>query len=255
MSPTRRRKDFPPPPALHGAGGSLRDAGHAPVLALVALLAVVACAVPSPSACAAPPSTEGSEAPFLIARRSGTTRRVRESESRHPRTGEAPRPPDGSETSATSPATVSLFHSGGCALPRADALRTRLLALEPAAAELLSLEAWSTKETYTPGDRVRFQLRTSRRAYVTLFWISPDGSVFVALDAARVPADTDASVDAEAFIVPPVGRERWVALATLERAPFPCAGPPHAGLAWLTRATSRLHSVARWEVRSEAPGR
>jgi hypothetical protein len=209
--------------------------------------------LPAPLPRVAPSGRETSGLPL------GPPRRDREPESRIPR-AESAAPPAGGSSAAQIPASVGLFHAGGCHLGpgRAGAVRafgTRLLAREPAATELLSLEAWSTKDTFRPGDRVLFQLRSTRRAYVTLFWIGPDGAIAVALDAAPIPANSDVAVDADAVIVPPLGTERWVAVARVERAPFPCGAPPDAWNAWLARASSRPHAVARWEVKSAAAGR
>lgn len=148
---------------------------------------------------------------------------------------------------------------GGCAIEGHDAFVRRLLGLQNSS-DFMSLEVWGDAEEYVPFDRVVYYLRVPRAAYVTVFWIGPKNDVFVSFENLRVPADRDVSVSPNAVVVPPLGRERWVALATLEPFDFPCRGAEREHLAWLGRVERVPHGVGRWEVmsrpaRTVAPGK
>lgn len=138
---------------------------------------------------------------------------------------------------------------GGCAINRHDAFAQRLLGLQNSS-ELMSLEVWGDAEEYVPYDRVTYYLRVPRTAYVTLFWIGPKHDVSVVFENLRVPAERDVSVNPDAIVVPPLGREQWVALATLEPFDFPCQGDERDYLAWVSRVVRAPHGVGRWEVMS-----
>jgi hypothetical protein len=114
----------------------------------------------------------------------------------------------------------------------------------------MSLEVWGDAEEYVPFDQVTYFIRVPRAAYVTLFWIGPRDDIFVSFENLRVPADRDVSVNPDAIVVPPLGRERWVALATLEPFDFPCRGDENDHLAWVERVLRVPHGVGRWEVMS-----
>lgn len=139
--------------------------------------------------------------------------------------------------------------SGGCAIEGHPQFVRRLLSLENQSA-LMSLEVWGDAEEYVPFDQVTYFIRVPRAAYVTLFWIGPRDDVFVSFENLRVPADRDVSVNPDAIVVPPLGRERWVAFATLEPFDFPCRGDEREHLAWVDRVVAVPHGVGRWEVMS-----
>lgn len=139
--------------------------------------------------------------------------------------------------------------SGGCAIEGHPQFVRRLLALENQSA-LMSLEVWGDAEEYVPFDQVTYFIRVPRAAYVTLFWVGPRDDVFVSFENLRVPADRDVSVNPDAIVVPPLGRERWVALATLEPFDFPCRGDERDHLRWVERVVKVPHGVGRWEVMS-----
>ena len=139
--------------------------------------------------------------------------------------------------------------SGGCAIEGHLKLVRRLLSLENQS-PLMSLEVWGDAEEYVPFDQVTYFIRVPRAAYVTLFWIGPRDDIFVSFENLRVPADRDVSVNPDAIVVPPLGRERWVALATLEPFDFPCRGDENDHLAWVERVLRVPHGVGRWEVMS-----
>jgi len=139
--------------------------------------------------------------------------------------------------------------SGGCAIDGHLQLVKRLLALENQS-PLMSLEVWGDAEEYVPFDQVTYFMRVPRASYVTLFWIGPRDDIFVSFENLRVPADRDVSVNPDAIVVPPLGRERWVALATLEPFDFPCRADEAEHLAWVDRVLRVPHGVGRWEVMS-----
>ncbi len=140
--------------------------------------------------------------------------------------------------------------SGGCSIDRHFAFVKRLLALENQS-DLMSLEIWGDSHEYEPYDRVIYYMRVPRAGYVTLFWIGPKSDVFVSFENLKVPADRDVSVNPDAIVVPPLGREQWVAIATLEPFDFPCYGDEKDQLSWVDRATKVPHGVGRWEVWSK----
>jgi len=136
-----------------------------------------------------------------------------------------------------------------CIWPAAPEAVARLLELrrdDP----VLSLELWSDRSIYSPAVRPGFNLRASHPVYATLFWIGPRGDLFMAFEGVRIPAQRDVTVDARVVVVPPHGRERWVALATLEPAPMPCGGPQAALIRALDGLAPLPFAIGRWEVES-----
>lgn len=127
-----------------------------------------------------------------------------------------------------------------------SAVRQRLLALENRSA-LMSLELWGDQEVYHVLDEVLFHMRAARGSYVTLWWLGPDDHLVVVLDNVRVPAERNVTVETGGVIVPPLGTERWVAIATLEPVPVGCRSEA-AMLRGLERRLALEHGVGRWEV-------
>ena len=127
-------------------------------------------------------------------------------------------------------------------------LRRRLLALDNAT-QYMSLEVWGDAEQYGPYQTVLFHVRVPRTAYVTLFWLGPEGHITVPVDNVRVPPERNVSIDTGGIVVPPYGEEKWVAIATMEPFPVSC-GPEPGMLASLERRLKALHGVGRWEVKS-----
>lgn len=142
------------------------------------------------------------------------------------------------------------WREGGCAIEGHRGFVKALLATENKS-DLMSLEVWGDAHEYVPYQRVYYYLRVPRPAYVTLFWIGPDGDVFVPFQNLKIPANRDVSVDPDSIVVPPLGREQWVALATLEAAPLPCFDSDKGQVAWLNRLKKLPLGVGRWEVRSK----
>lgn len=138
---------------------------------------------------------------------------------------------------------------GGCSIERHFAFVARLLGLQNSS-DLMSLEVWGDAEEYVPFDRVTYFMRAPRASYVTLFWIGPRQDVFVSFENLWIPADRDVTVTPDAIVVPPLGREQWVAVATLEPFDFPCLLAEEDQLRWVDRVTRVPHGIGRWEVMS-----
>ncbi len=142
-----------------------------------------------------------------------------------------------------------VWRDGGCAIEGHRKFVKALLELENPS-DLMSLEVWGDSQDYLPYQRVYYFMRVPRAAYVTLFWIGPDQGIFIPFQNLRIPADRDVSVDPDSIIVPPLGREQWVAIATLEPLPLPCDVGEARHLAWLTKVKTLPHGIGRWEVKS-----
>jgi len=149
----------------------------------------------------------------------------------------------------------------GCPLSGYSRLAAALLRLENSS-QLMSLEVWGDSHEYAPYQRVIYYLRSPRPVYVTLFWLGPGGDIYVPFSNLRIPANRDVSVDPDSIVVPPLGREQWVAVATLEPLPTPCFAPQERVVAMISGLVGIPSAIGRWEVRSRpdrdrgaAPGR
>jgi len=142
------------------------------------------------------------------------------------------------------------WRAGGCGIDDHKEFVKRLLALENQT-QLMSLEVWGDTHEYTPYQRVYYYMRVPRAAYVTLFWIGPKLDVFVPFQNLRIPADRDVRIDPDSIVVPPLGREQWVAVATLEPLQLDCQVDEANHLGWLAKLDAIPHGVGRWEVRSK----
>jgi hypothetical protein len=136
-----------------------------------------------------------------------------------------------------------------CSLPGAHALRAKLKSLQNKS-QLLSLEVWGDSKKYRPGQKVSFFFRSPRPSFVTLFWLGPQSDVLIPLRNVRIPANQDVKIDSGGVIVPPLGREEWVAINTLERVRFPCYTGERAVLQKLNGMESLPHGVGHWVVDS-----
>lgn len=136
-----------------------------------------------------------------------------------------------------------------CALLGAESLQRKLLALQNAS-DVLSLEAWGDAHEYAAYDHVFFYFRAPFAMYVTLFWLGPDSHIVVPVDGVRIPGDRDVKVDTGGYIVPPLGREQWVAIGTLEPVAIDCRDAPHLERS-LARMLALPHAIGRWEVWSK----
>lgn len=163
------------------------------------------------------------------------------------------RPIEAAATSAppsSRPLHIPLSDPRGCPLDGYPRLVAALGALENTS-DLMSLEVWGDARAYQPLQTVIYHLRVPRPAWVTLFWLGPDGGIYVPFHNVRVPAHRDVTVDAKSIVVPPLGRERWVALATLEPLANPCLVGETSMLEALEALRAAPHGVGRWEVRSQ----
>lgn len=142
------------------------------------------------------------------------------------------------------------WREGGCAIEGHKRFVKALLASQNPS-DAMSLEVWGDSHEYAPFQKVFYYLRVPLAAYVTLFWIGPDLDVFVPFQNLRIPANRDVSVDPDSIVVPPLGREQWVAIATLEPLPLPCYVGEAEHLSWLNAIRKLPHGIGRWEVRSK----
>lgn len=148
---------------------------------------------------------------------------------------------------------LEVFDSPGCSL-RKEKRFVRALLAKKNPGQVLSLEVWGDTREYHPGDLVLFFARVPLRSHVSLFWIGPNGDMFVPFTNLAIPPNRDVRIDVGGVVVPPLGRERWVALATLEPVPFDCADPEAEHVAWLKSLSALPHAVGRWEVVSRPHG-
>ncbi len=160
----------------------------------------------------------------------------------------------GGATASGPPPTERLLHIDlnepkGCPIEDQPRLVAGLLALRNSD-QLMSLEVWGDRQEYRPSQDVIYYLRSPRAVYVTLFWIGPRSDVFVPFDNLKVPGGRNVSVDADSVVVPPLGHERWVAVATLEPVHLPCREGERRWLELLARVRALPHAIGRWEVRS-----
>ncbi len=142
------------------------------------------------------------------------------------------------------------WREGGCSIDGHKAFVRALLAMDNPS-DAMSLEIWGDSHEYVPYQKVIYYMRVPRAAYVTMFWVGPNLNVFVPFQNLRVPANREVSVDPDSIVVPPLGREQWVAVATLEPLPLPCDVPEASHIAWLQKLKKLPYGVGRWEVRSK----
>ncbi len=168
------------------------------------------------------------------------------------KTGREPEPSPPSDRRldvAEEPLLIDLREGvAGCQVRGFQRLRKRLLGLQNTS-EYMSLEVWGDAQDYGPYQKVLFHLRVPRGAYVTLYWMGPEGYVTVPIENARIPPERDVTIDTGGIIVPPYGHEQWVAIATLEPIPLACTTEV-AMLAAVERRLRSVHGIGRWEVRS-----
>ena len=136
-----------------------------------------------------------------------------------------------------------------CGARNAPTFRDRLLGLQspPGAFEVY---AWG-KEEYWTRDPIVYHVQSSKAAFVTLYWIGPEGSVFIPFMNLEVDANREFVIDPSNIIVEPVGLERWRLLATPERLVTPCQGSDAAFVEALDKALARGGwAVAPYDVLS-----
>ena len=84
-----------------------------------------------------------------------------------------------------------------------------------------------------------------------MFWIGPEGSVFVPFANLEVQANRNHKVDPKNIIVEPVGLERWRVIATPEPHVFPCRGTDSQFVAALKRIKQGTWAAGHWDVMSK----
>jgi len=157
-----------------------------------------------------------------------------------------------SELSKSEPMLSLVWREGGCSIDGHRSFVKALLGLDNTS-DAMSLELWGDSHEYVPFQKVFYYLRVPRAAYITMLWIGPgpNHDIFVPFQNLRIPANRDVSVDPDSIIVPPLGREQWVAVASLEPIELPCYATETDHLSWLQRVRKLPHGVGRWEVRSK----
>jgi len=159
----------------------------------------------------------------------------------------------GGALSKGEPMLELVWREGGCSIDGHRTFVKALLALDNVS-DAMSLEIWGDAHEYVPYQKVFYYLRVPRVAYITMLWIGPgpNHDIFVPFQNLRIPANRDVSVDPDSIIVPPLGREQWVAVASLEPISLPCYATETDHLSWLQQVRKLPHGVGRWEVRSKA---
>jgi len=138
---------------------------------------------------------------------------------------------------------VHLVYPPSCGSRNADRFREELLALQNPN-DSFNVEVWGNERVFYVNDRIEYFIRSNRTAYVSLFWVGPEGSVFIPFGNLHVEANRDHRINPRNIIVEPVGLERWRVLATLEPHHFPCRG----GSGAFSQALARLRSGGPWAI-------
>jgi len=138
---------------------------------------------------------------------------------------------------------VHMTFPPSCGSRHASAFRESLLQLKNPD-DAFNVEVWGNARVYYVNDSIEYFIRANRTAYVSLFWIGPEGSVFIPFANLHVEANRDHRINPRNIIVEPVGLERWRVLATLEPHIFPCRGSS----ASFNRALSRVKNAGPWAV-------
>ena len=140
-----------------------------------------------------------------------------------------------------------------CGTRHPGRFRTELLNLK-STDPTFTVEVWGNQSVYFTGDSIYYYLRSSRTAYVTLFWIGPEGSVFIPFINVKVEANRDHRIDPRNLIVEPVGAERWRVIATLQPHTLPCGEYGNFSAA-LRRIQQGKWAGGIWDVESRVRGR
>lgn len=139
-----------------------------------------------------------------------------------------------------------------CGAERAPRFKKLLLDLTNPDSTKFYLEMWGDRQIYFVYDPIYYYLRSNRTAYVTMFWIGPEGSVFIPFTNIRVEADRDHKLDPSNIIVEPVGLERWRAIATTEPHHLPCTASDEGFVSAIKGLQAKgPWAGARWDVMSK----
>jgi hypothetical protein len=139
-----------------------------------------------------------------------------------------------------------------CGATKPKKFKSQLLALKNPNSDNFYIEVWGNKRTYYTLNEVFYFLRSNKDAYVTMFWIGPEGSVFIPFTNFKVEAHRDHKLDPQNIIVEPVGLEQWRVIATREPHRLPCRVSDED---WV-RAIDAIKAsgpwaAGRWDVRSK----
>lgn len=147
--------------------------------------------------------------------------------------------------------TINLLTPPRCGARNAKRFKKKLLNMA-SPGDQFYVEIWGNKRTFHVLDNIFYFLRSNRRAYVTMFWIGPEGSVFIPFSNLQIEADRDHKVDPRNIIVEPVGLERWRVFATTTPHAFPCRGSEGEFLSALQRLKDAgPWAAGRWDVMSK----
>ncbi len=114
-----------------------------------------------------------------------------------------------------------------------------------------NVEVWGNERVFFEFDSIFYFIRANRDAFVTMFWIGPEGSVFIPFANLKVEADRDHKIDPKNIIVQPVGLERWRVIATPQPHAFPCRGSDAEFMAGLNQVKTGVWASGRWDVWSK----
>ncbi|MFT5430567.1 MAG: hypothetical protein ACI9OJ_001242 [Myxococcota bacterium] len=120
------------------------------------------------------------------------------------------------------PIKVRIPTPSRCGATKSPKFRSQLLGLTNPNSDNFYIEVWGNKRTYYTLNDVYYFLRSNQEAYVTMFWIGPEGSVFIPFSNFKVEAHRDHKLDPANIIVEPVGFEQWRVIATREPHRLPC---------------------------------
>ncbi|MFT7622456.1 MAG: hypothetical protein ACI9WU_001629 [Myxococcota bacterium] len=149
---------------------------------------------------------------------------------------------------------INLLTPPRCGSANAPLFKRALLNLQ-SPNERFNVEVWGNKRTYYVLDNIFYFLRANKTAFVTMFWIGPEGSVFVPFANLPVAAGRNHKIDPRNIIVEPVGQERWRVIATPKPHVFPCRGSDAEFMSALGSIKQGTWASGRWDVMSKVPKR
>ncbi len=152
---------------------------------------------------------------------------------------------------------INLQHPPLCRVDQPSAFRDKLLSL-PNPSDDFTIEVWGNNREFFVHDNIYYYMRANRTVYVSLFWIGPEGSIFIPFMNLKLEDNRNHKIDPSNIIVEPVGLERWRVIATTEPHHLPCVGTSQSFLRALENMQKRPYAVGTWDVWSHhgtRPGR
>ena len=144
---------------------------------------------------------------------------------------------------------VTPMKCGATASPK---FKSFILRMQSPDSSKFYLELWGNRQVFYVYDSIYYFLRSNRDAYVTMFWIGPEGSVFIPFSNVKIESERDHKLDPSNIIVEPVGLERWRAIATPTPHHLPCRATDAEFVAALKKLQNKHPwAAARWDVRSK----